>query len=635
MQALYVKLCKRFGNLNFICKKEPKVSKTLINSLKILKWDMTPKQIVTFSRFALLASFSIFAFLSTVAVFLNFNPVYLVISTVVIPLLLAHLTTDYPKAQAKMRILSALGEAPRTLLFLIVPLKQNPNLEEAMRFAVEYGEGDVADDFRDALWKSWSGKAASVKEELPKIGLKWGKYSPEFKRSLYLVRASLTEKLESRRLASLDKSLKAALEGMISKTRAYVSALFIPTLLLFSLGTILPLMFISLLPIMSFFGMQLSSPLEVTFILAATLIALYIYSNKIISERPPSFSQPKVPELEELPKKGEIQLFKRRVPASAFVFCLAILIGFPGIIFLLTQHSIITIPSTTFFGAFLSQVNTLTLIWGVGLALAIYCYASAKPKKKIRDEIKEMDDEILDITYQVANRMAEGRSPEDALQFASDFLPETRMGKIFSETARMIRRRNLTLEQAFFDEKIGTLKGVYSRTVRSMLRLFTTSIKKGVKTASEILFVMVDHLSELKKTEKELQNMIQKSISMLRATVLFFAPFVCGIVVTLYGVIQSAILSAQQQMATLGYQEAFLSNLILIKSSAMSVEILQLIVGVYMLLLGIILIRYISLIESGPDEVGMKLEMAKALPIALAIFTIVLLVSRALLGGSV
>ena len=52
-----------------------------------------------------------------------------------------------------------------------------------------------------------------------------------------------------------------------------------------------------------------------------------------------------------------------------------------------------------------------------------------------------------------------------------------------------------------------------------------------------------------------------------------------------------------------------------------------------MLVLGIILIRYISLIEKGPDEVEMKLNIAKSIPLSLVIFTVVLLLSRKMLGG--
>jgi hypothetical protein len=62
-------------------------------------------------------------------------------------------------------------------------------------------------------------------------------------------------------------------------------------------------------------------------------------------------------------------------------------------------------------------------------------------------------------------------------------------------------------------------------------------------------------------------------------------------------------------------------------------EVLQLIVGVYMVGLAVILTRYISIVESGPDDVELKLNIAKILPVCLVIFTAVLIGSRKLLGG--
>ena len=120
---------------------------------------------------------------------------------------------------------------------------------------------------------------------------------------------------------------------------------------------------------------------------------------------------------------------------------------------------------------------------------------------------------------------------------------------------------------------------------------------------------------------------------MLKATVIIFAPLICGIVVTLHQVIQNSLASAYLELASLGYQQGFMSEFLLMPSSTLSTEMLQLLVGLYLLALGIVLIRYTAIIESGPDEVEIKLQIAKNLPISLALFTIVLLVSRNLFGG--
>ncbi|MBI4214988.1 hypothetical protein HY546_03250 [archaeon] len=632
MKFDFVSLAKSFGNYSFLCKKEPGVSPAFLDALELLRWDVSPKQIIVFSRFAALASATALGFVVLLSILFGFFSVWLLIGVIALPIVALHLVSEYPKTQAKLRVIRAMGEAPITLLFLIIPLKTNPNLEEAVRFAVEYGEGETAEDLRDALWRVWSGKSESVKEELTEVGEKWGKHSPDFKKSLYLVRSSVSEKSEERRLETLDRALHASLEGMVLKTRGFITALFMPSLVLFSFGTVLPLMFISLLPVVALFGFFVSSELEVALILAATLAVIFLYSNRIISQKPPTFSQPRVPDLPGLPKRGEMIFFKKTIPGWVFAAAFIILVGFPGLLFLVTGNPLLRIADKGWFGILTNNINTLTLVWAVGGALAIYAFASAKPRKKLRDEIKQMDSEVLDGIYQLANRLGEERSPEEALSHVGEGMRKTRIGDLMRNAALLVRRRNTTLDDALFSSEFGVMRDVHSRTVKSIFLLFASSVKKGIKTASEVLSIIVSHFGELRKTEEELKQMMQKSSSMLRSTVMIFAPLVCGLSVALHGIIQHSLSTALSQVGEAGQSGLgfFQTKLVLISS-----ESLQLIVGIYMLVLAVILTRYVSLVENGPDEVAFKINLSVTLVVALVIFTGVLLASRTLLGGLV
>ena len=627
---LFEKLCLKFSPKQL--EKNVKVSDEFQEAVKFLKMKCSEKQVISFSRFAAITSFAGFFIFTLIFFALKLNWVYLAFFSIITPFVVLEFISEYPKTKAKIEILKTLGEAPKTLIYLIIPLKRNSNLEEAAKFAAEYGEGRIAVDIRDALWRTWTGKAASLKEELPKLGLKWGKYSPEFKRAIYLVRSSLSEKSEAARIESLNKALEIALNGVTDKTKTYISSLFIPTLVLFSFGTVLPLMFISMLPIVAFFGVNFATPFSISLILLLTIALVFVYSNKILSKKPPSFSQPKVPKLEGLPEKGQMKIFNKIIPSWMFVASIILFFGFPGLIYLINQNQLITLPEDNVLYFMLGNINTLTLIWAVTAGFSLYAYYSSISKKKLRDKIRRIDDEILDGVYHLANRMSENRPLEEALYFASDAMPNSEVSQLFLETARSIRRRNVSISQAFFNNRFGTMKSIYSKTVYSIITLLVNSYKKGVNSSSEVMFTVVNYFTELKQTEKKLNEMIKKSISMMKATAVIFAPIVGGLVVTLYEIIQKAIASAQSQLTNLGYQSSFISKTIL-QSSFISVEMLQLIIGFYIILINIILIRYISIIEEGPDEVAMKLNFAKMVPISMLIFTLVLIASRKLLGG--
>ena len=82
-------------------------------------------------------------------------------------------------------------------------------------------------------------------------------------------------------------------------------------------------------------------------------------------------------------------------------------------------------------------------------------------------------------------------------------------------------------------------------------------------------------------------------------------------------------------MGDMGYG---ILNLSFLQAPSLSVEMLQLIAGTYMILLAILLIRYVCYLEQGKDNVIFKMEIAKNLPIALFIFTLTLIFSRIMLG---
>jgi hypothetical protein len=392
-------------------------------------------------------------------------------------------------------------------------------------------------------------------------------------------------------------------------------------------------MFISLLPVISYFGIMVGSAFEVALLLGAVLLLVYVYSNQVLMSRPPSFSSTEFPESDELPLPGELIIMGRRLPAIPFAAALFVVIAAPGLLFLTTQTGIIVLDPNSPITAALKLVNTLPIIWAFAAAGGVYAYGTAAPFKRIRDESREYEDDVLDGLYHLANRLSENRPPEDSLMYVNETLPNTRIGELFKQTAQLVKRRNVTMEQAFFSEKFGTLRGVHSKTVKSIMFLFVNSARKGVKASSEILFTIVDHFHEVRKTEKELNDMMQKSISMLRTTVMVFAPLVCGIVVVMHDRIQSAMMHAQQQMLSMGYDVGMVTALMAGKTNVIDSSVLQLLVGVFIVILSVILVRYIVLIERGPDDVEFKLQLSRLLPLSAAVFTVTLVLTNIMIGG--
>jgi hypothetical protein len=410
----YIALCKwcskKFPRL---ASRDVKVSEELKKAVSFLKWGIAPYEIILFSNFILVLSAIVLALVNILAV-LFFPPSLIIIAiSCLIPPILAYSVTDLPKNAANFERIESLGYAPTILTQIVIYLKQNPNLERALDFVSNYSEGRIASDIKGVLWKCLMGYKINIKHELGDLAQKWGEYLTELKRSIYLVVASVSEKNDIKRNQTLDRAINISLEGVVNKIKAYTNNLYLPTLFLFSFGTVLPLVIISLLPIFSFMGGEFSSPFQMFTILVVSLSAIYFYSNRILAKRPPSFSTVKLPDyLDIYPKPGYLKLKfgKREFEVKAITYCVLIflVISFPGLLYLLSEIPFITfIPNM--FSDILKGFNTLTIIWGFGAAITFYAYGTSWYKKKIRDEVEELEKESIDGMYQIASRINEGR----------------------------------------------------------------------------------------------------------------------------------------------------------------------------------------------------------------------------------
>ena len=147
--------------------------------------------------------------------------------------------------------LSGLGNNSR---YMGMSMKLSPNLERAIAFAAEHGEGKIAESFRELLWNSQTGVYSNLEEGLDEMAYNWGKYSPEFKQALMTIRSSVLEPDETHRNILLDSALEDSLTSIGNKLSDRATSLKGPSMNMFYLGVLLPLILIIVLPIGAVLG---------------------------------------------------------------------------------------------------------------------------------------------------------------------------------------------------------------------------------------------------------------------------------------------------------------------------------------------------------------------------------------------
>ncbi len=475
-------------------------------------------------------------------------------------------------------------DVPFFIGYLTMAMKVVPNLERAVRFAGEQLEGEMGRELKRSISEWHLRLHPGVSEGLSKFAKRWKRACPELEHSIHLIRSSVDERAGNSRARTLDRALKIVLQGARDRMRDFAASIYLPTLLIYTMGVLLPLVIVVILPVLSTINVQVGA-IHVVILYCLVLPALvYGLSNHVLHKRPVTFRSPK--------------LALRPCRFRSAVTSLLILV---------------TPPSTGVILGAPPDITALAALWGVVLAVVFYLYVTTVQAFRRREELVRMENDLCDALLQLGNRIGEGAPAEEAFEHVSKTMNGTELAKVFREASSNIRFGGMGLRTAFFDEDRGALREVHSGVVRSTLKMLVDVIERSTRAAGEAILQMSDHLQKLRSTEAELRRSMGEVVTSMRSVALFFAPFVVSISARMQGVLSS-------KTASFGF----------LNFSGVSSPVFLLVLGIYVVILTVILVNYVVEIEFGGDGVVKRMAMVNALPVALGVFT-----AGAIIGGCV
>ncbi len=586
-----IKLVKKLG-----LDKDAKPSDELKWSIEYLKWKIKPEELIGISRLVLLILTPALAVITSI---FTRNPLAIAAFSIVPALGISWYVNEYPKTKARLGALNDLGYAPNIITLLATSVELNPNLENAVKLVSRFGEGRIAEEFGKALNKSLL-YGASLKKEIRLIGEKWGKISSGFKNGLHLIMAGLNEKEQQRRREVISLGVNAFLDELINDLKAFLAKTKMHTMVIYGFGTVMPLIIISLLPIISTLS-SFANPPMIALLMAGSLVALYTYTNKSLKSKPGTFSQVTIKERSWFPKKGDIRLFG--LDFNALAYCLAI---FAAISLVSWIYIVVKING----GEFLipKELSMMPLIMGLAIALSTYYYGSSNYKMSLRKKAKTIESEVLNAVYNLASRVHENRSIEDAIKFAARENREKSIGAYLRKAYSLIINSNVEAEEAlnkaFFE--------VDSKRVKSIINMVFNSLKRGIKTGAHNILRIYDYYKRLVQAETESRNLLSQMLSMMRLTAMLFAPAISAMIVMLQQIIQENVIDAKS-LAMLGISS-------MIVNPSLGYEFIALLLGIYTIALAIMLTRYAVIMEHGHDKVLLNYELSKAVIVSSTVF---------------
>ncbi len=568
----------------------------------------------------------------------------LYISPFLVSAIVAYYLMNFPYSQAEKERIRSLTYIPEIVNYFVMAMKVNPNLERALEFVAEHGHGRIAEDIQKLVWDIKVGKYRTVEEALDNLAWKWGSYSDEFKHALMLIRSSTMEADETKRNALLDRALQDVLDGIREKMDMYSRAMHQPSVYLYYLGVMLPLILIIIAPVGALMGggqLAILAKFPVMVILYNIIIPVsaFFMARNILEKRPPTRPVPQIPDdMPGLPKKGWFKIGNYELPVK--FIAVGLFIGLLALGFFMEPvvnpkppawQKRPWFPFTTIAGFMLGAVY----------AGSFYLWANYKDKRKIQLEIVEMENQFQDSLYVLASRLGEGRPIEEALRHAAEFLPTSQASKrIFLPTLHNIKMLGMTLKMALFDEAYGSLKWIPSEFIKTTMKIVVDSMTLGVQTAARSLVSLSMQLRDTQKVEQALKALLEDITNMMSSMAMFIAPIVLGITVALQKIIIGALKSlstsglgtSPTEMPTVAGVPGFMSNIQggLFSTSNMKAlegaatqEQMFFVVSLYMIEIIIVLMFFASRVREGDNDLAFKMTLAKVLPIGMTIFFVV------------
>ena len=166
------------------------------------------------------------------------------------PPLSREILLSYPRSAANKRASEVLKGSPEAANLMIMSLRHEPSLSKAIRFASKKSNA-FSHELGNCIWYVVMGKHASFEESLQELGDRWARYGNELKASLNAMVTASCEGTEDGKRRALDRANNSMISGAKRRIEEYALSLSAPSMMMFGLGILLPLMVGSFLPMLS------------------------------------------------------------------------------------------------------------------------------------------------------------------------------------------------------------------------------------------------------------------------------------------------------------------------------------------------------------------------------------------------
>src|SRR3989344_4567168 len=617
-----------------------------------LQLEITPEGAMSFAVLVGLSVIGFGAAILLISLLLNQLSVILPLLILISGLVIITPLSKYPLHLANEYRLKASNQMVLCILYIVTYMRHTSNLENAVKFAGEHLSAPLALDLRKILWDVETGKFITVKDSLDSYLTYWRQYNLEFIESFHLIQGSLYESDEIRRIKLLDKSLETILESVYERMLHYAQDMKTPITMLHMLGVILPILGLVIFPLLGSFIGGLVKWYHVAFLYNLILpVILITVGNNLLSRRPTGYS-----ESEFFSKKFSIdqyqktKLFGINFNIKAISWLIGIFFTLLGLTPLFLHFYDPSFDQFEFLGfklldfkcenniclgpySILSLLVSLFVPLGIASAIGVYYYLTTKDIIKIRRETLDLEKEFTAALFQLGNRVGDGIPIEMAFSQVSENMQGTPTGNLLKIIDFNIRQNGMSVKEAIFDKNRGALQHYPSSLIESSMKVMIQAARKSPTTVSKSLITISNYVKKIHRVDERLKDLLADIISSMKSQISFLTPMIAGIVIAVGSMIVTVINNLGEQFAnaTTFAPDSQIGGVVALQKIINIKDVipgfyLQIVVGIYVIQIGIILTILSSGIEKGIDRLTEKNEIGKNILISTYLYIIISLV---------
>ena len=405
---------------------------------------------------------------------------------VVVPLTVFVMTAE--KKDRKRNPKRLMNETPAVIGMMAVRLSAGGSLDTAVRDVAANGPRLMAGLFTEVVRKTDLRMVSGIKDGMNKMMLGLHKDMAAFRRSMMMLISASEAKNESERKRMIADAESTALTGLREMSETYSSSLNSPCMLIFGLGVMVPMILMSVLPMLSIGGMFSVTALNSSSVSFITLVAIpgivAVVVASVLGNNP---------FMEGHGRKDEMKYI---LPLFA------------------------SVPA--FIVSFLVLNDAVTSILVAGLVAGAAGFVTVNPKataEKKRARTEEAFDHML---FEIGNRLLAGENFETAM-----------IGSLQSRDDRMclatVFERTLVLSKGDVRGTVTSLISPYSDRCTDMyLRIYESSLGDP-REAGRLAISLGHQVQDQATVKKSIAAKLKGMTDMMTGTSMFFAPLIMGL----------------------------------------------------------------------------------------------------------